>query len=67
LTRGGVNPALHAVHLKATDHHGRPNSPAHKVPTKLRLNSDVLESFRATGPGWQRSINARLCKAVGLG
>ncbi|WP_375249807.1 BrnA antitoxin family protein [Sphingomonas sp.] len=37
---------------------------AQKAPTKkqvtLRLDQDVLEKFRATGPGWQARINAAL-------
>jgi uncharacterized protein (DUF4415 family) len=32
----------------------------------LRLDPDVLEHFRATGPGWQSRINAALRKAVKL-
>lgn len=41
-----------------------------KTPTKhlvsLRLDPDVVERFRATGPGWQGRINEALRKAVGL-
>jgi len=41
-----------------------------KRPTKklisLRLDRDVLEHFRARGPGWQVRINSTLRKAVGL-
>lgn len=43
---------------------------AQKAPTKklvsLRLDPDVLEKLRATGPGWQSRANAALRKAVGL-
>lgn len=39
-----------------------------KEPTKklvsLRLDPDVLEHFRATGPGWQARVNEELRKAV---
>jgi len=39
-----------------------------KAPTKqqvtLRLDRDVLDRFRATGPGWQSRINEALKKAV---
>jgi len=42
-----------------------------KRPTKrlvsLRLDPDVIEHFRARGPGWQVRINAALRKAAGLG
>jgi uncharacterized protein (DUF4415 family) len=38
-----------------------------KAPTKqqvtLRLDRDVVDRFRATGPGWQRRINEVLRKA----
>jgi len=41
-----------------------------KRPTKrlisLRLDPEVIEHFRATGPGWQARLNATLRKAVGL-
>lgn len=38
-----------------------------KEPTKqqvtLRLDRDVIERFRATGPGWQGRVNEALRKA----
>lgn len=40
-----------------------------KAPTKqqvtLRLDRDLLDRFRAGGPGWQSRINETLRKAVG--
>ncbi|NAZ37180.1 BrnA antitoxin family protein [Rubellimicrobium sp. CFH 75288] len=42
---------------------GRPKSAAPKVQVSLRLDPDVLEKFRATGPGWQSRINAALREA----
>ena len=51
---------------KATVQRGRPKSAAPKVSTTLRLDPDVLDSFRAGGPGWQSRINAALRKAAGL-
>lgn len=39
---------------------GRPRLPQPKVSTTIRLDADVLEKFRATGPGWQSRINAVL-------
>lgn len=39
---------------------GRPRLPEPKVSTTIRLDADVLEKFRATGPGWQSRINAVL-------
>ncbi len=33
---------------------------ATKVPVSLRLSSDVLEHFKASGPGWQTRIDEAL-------
>jgi uncharacterized protein (DUF4415 family) len=46
---------------------GRPKSAAPKRATNLRLDPDVLDHYRATGPGWQSRINQALRKAAGLG
>ena len=45
---------------------GRPKSAAPKVSTTLRLDADVLERFRDSGPGWQSRMNEALRKAAGL-
>lgn len=45
---------------------GRPKSPNPKKQVTLRLDSAVVERFRATGPGWQSRINAELRKVLGL-
>ena len=45
---------------------GRPKSARPKEAVNLRLDPDVLEYFRRTGPGWQSRINAALRKAAGL-
>jgi uncharacterized protein (DUF4415 family) len=45
---------------------GRPVSPSPKVSTTIRLDPQVLEYFKATGPGWQTRINDALRKAAGL-
>lgn len=45
---------------------GRPKSADPKQQVTLRLDSAVLEKFRATGPGWQSRINAELRKVLGL-
>lgn len=37
-----------------------------KRQVTLRLDPDVIERFRADGPGWQGRMNAALRKAVGL-
>jgi len=38
---------------------GRPVGSS-KTPTTVRLDNDVLEAFRATGPRWQSRLNAAL-------
>ena len=39
---------------------GRPKSEAPKRLVTLRLDPDVLDRFRASGPGWRTRINAAL-------
>lgn len=41
---------------------GRPPLPesAKKVPVKVRYDQDIVEAFRATGPGWQTRMNKAL-------
>ncbi|WP_312813080.1 BrnA antitoxin family protein [Brevundimonas sp.] len=43
---------------------GRPKSTHPKVLVSLRLDSEVVERFRASGPGWQSRINEALKKAA---
>ena len=35
-----------------------------KRPISLRVDADVLDSYRATGPGWQGRMNEALRKAM---
>jgi uncharacterized protein (DUF4415 family) len=42
---------------------GRPPLPNPKQAVKLRLDADVLATYRKTGAGWQTRINADLRKA----
>jgi uncharacterized protein (DUF4415 family) len=51
---------------KAKVSRGRPRIDTPKVSTTLRLDSDVLEAFKANGQGWQGRMNAALRKAAGL-
>lgn len=37
-----------------------------KVPLSIRLSPDVVEHYKATGPGWQTRIEDDLRKAAGL-
>ena len=41
---------------------GRPPG-SNKQAVSIRLDTDVLEKFRATGPGWQSRINEALRRA----
>jgi uncharacterized protein (DUF4415 family) len=45
---------------------GRPKSLAPKKAISLRLDPEVIDKFKAEGPGWQRRMNDALRKAVGL-
>lgn len=45
---------------------GRPPGSA-KQAVSLRLDKEILERFRADGPGWQSRMNEALRKAAGLG
>jgi len=45
---------------------GRPKLANPKVSTTIRLDPDVIEAFKADGPGWQSRINTALRKAKGL-
>jgi uncharacterized protein (DUF4415 family) len=44
---------------------GRPRLENPKQQVTLRLDRDVLDRLRRTGPGWQSRINELLRKAVG--
>lgn len=41
---------------------GRPHSPNPRKLISLRLPADVIERWRATGPGWQTRMAERLSK-----
>ncbi|WP_091754549.1 BrnA antitoxin family protein [Methylobacterium sp. ap11] len=43
---------------------GRPKSERPKQLVSLRLDPDVVETFKATGPGWQTRMNAVLAEAA---
>lgn len=45
---------------------GRPKSLAPKKAISLRVDADVLDKFKADGPGWQGRMNEALRKASGL-
>jgi uncharacterized protein (DUF4415 family) len=41
---------------------GRPRTETPKKLVSLRLDRDVIDAFRAGGPGWQSRLNAALRK-----
>jgi len=45
---------------------GRPKSDSPKQAISLRVDADVLDKFKADGPGWQSRMNDALRKAAGL-
>jgi len=45
---------------------GRPKSAFPKQAISLRVDADVLDKFKADGPGWQSRMNDALRKAAGL-
>lgn len=45
---------------------GRPKSTDPKQLVSLRLDREVLDRLKASGPGWQTRINDKLREAVGL-
>ncbi|WP_298961553.1 BrnA antitoxin family protein [uncultured Methylobacterium sp.] len=47
-------PDLHAAWMRGR---GRPRADVTKVAVKLRLDPDIVESYRAGGPGWQTRMN----------
>jgi uncharacterized protein (DUF4415 family) len=44
---------------------GRPRVERRRELVSLRIDPDVLDHFRAGGPGWQSRINEALKKVVG--
>lgn len=45
---------------------GRPKADRTKVSTTIRLSPEVIEHFKAGGPGWQSRIDEALRRAAGL-
>ena len=58
---GGPNPRV-AQAIRRTA--GRPRLASPKQAIKLRLDAEVVEHFRLTGPGWQTRINEALRRAL---
>ena len=49
-----------AAYFEATVRRGRPPLEDPKVSTTIRLSKDVIERFKASGPGWQTRIDEAL-------
>jgi uncharacterized protein (DUF4415 family) len=45
---------------------GRPRSPSPKVQVTLRLDAEVIDFYKAGGPGWQSRMNVALRKGAGF-
>ncbi len=45
---------------------GRPRKPSPKVQTTLRLDAEVIDFYKAGGPGWQSRMNGALRKQAGF-
>lgn len=45
---------------------GRPPSETRKELISIRLDPEVLDRLRASGPGWQSRVNGLLRQALGL-
>jgi uncharacterized protein (DUF4415 family) len=43
---------------------GRPRSPNPKRLISIRLTDDVIQRWRATGPGWQTRMAEKLAKSA---
>ncbi|SBP87613.1 BrnA antitoxin family protein [Thiomonas delicata] len=52
-------PEMYAA-LVAKRPRGRPKADETKVFTAIRLDADLLETFKSTGKGWQTRVNAAL-------
>ncbi len=59
-------PEWDAVISAAKVQRGRPKAASTKVSTTIRLSPEVIEYFKASGPGWQSRIDEALRKVAGL-
>lgn len=58
-----VLPPEFFVELEKLRARGRQTMPT-KIPVSIRLSRDVVDHFKAGGPGWQTRIDAALAKVV---
>ncbi|WP_367159916.1 BrnA antitoxin family protein [Kozakia baliensis] len=60
-----MRPAAEVAPIMAKARRGRgPQKSVTKRSVSLRLDQDVLEKFKSTGPGWQTRINEALRRAI---
>lgn len=59
--------SIGGVPIPTPPRRGRPVAEAPKVHTRLRIDPDVLDYFRASGKGWQTRINAALRRVMETG
>jgi uncharacterized protein (DUF4415 family) len=57
--REALPPSTYAA-LATKRARGRPKAEETKVFTAIRLDADVLETFKGTGKGWQTRVNSAL-------
>ncbi len=50
----------YAAAVKAATKMGRPKLERPKRPVTVRYDADVIDAFKATGPGWQTRMNDAL-------
>ena len=51
---------------KAKVQRGRPKAASTKISTTIRLSPEVIEYFKAGGPGWQGRIDEALRRVAGV-
>ena len=57
-------PDVYAALVAMKRPRGRPKAVETKVFTAIRLDADLLETFKATGKGWQTRMNSALRQYV---
>lgn len=61
------NPPLTDAELaKFRPMRGRPKLARPKVPMTMRVDADVMEALKSSGPGWQTRVNSLLRDALAL-
>ncbi|MBF0624464.1 MAG: BrnA antitoxin family protein [Magnetococcales bacterium] len=61
-----VHPEIVAEYRRQKGKRGRPRLKNPKQVIAIRLDHDLVDAMRATGPGWQTRVNEVLRTAYGL-